>query len=352
MSSMEMGMYPFACDSKPLMDQQEPDIEERVQTSYGSVKVSIYGDRTKHPVVTFHDIGLDSENNFQNFFQFGTVTDFTERFCVYNINAPGQEMDAQPLSDGFVFPTMEGLARIVETVVDHFQLKAFIGFGVGAGANVMLRYALEHQQKLDALVLVNCVASQAGWIEWGYQKVNMNYLRSKGMTAFTVDYLMWHHFGKRLDECNPDIVRQYRAYFQHHPNPANLASFIESYLSRTPIQFSRDGTHGPMLKVPVLQIVGSRSAFIEDSVNVNQHLDPAKTEWIKISEACGLVLDDRPERVTEAMLLFLQGLGFFPSLNVVNIMRKINDAHNGIVRSDEAPEYKSLVTTETGDASF
>lgn len=50
------------------------------------------------------------------------------------------------------------------------------------------------------------------------------------MTAFTVDYLMWHHFGKRLDECNPDIIRQYRAYFQNHPNPKNLAAFIESYL--------------------------------------------------------------------------------------------------------------------------
>lgn len=50
------------------------------------------------------------------------------------------------------------------------------------------------------------------------------------MTAFTVDYLMWHHFGRYTSELNPDIVRQYRAYFQNHPNPRNLALFIESYL--------------------------------------------------------------------------------------------------------------------------
>lgn len=31
---------------------------------------------------------------------------------------------------------------------------------------------------------------------------------------------------------------------------------------------------------------------------------------LKVSDACGLVLDDRPEVVTESMMLFLQGLGF------------------------------------------
>lgn len=60
--------------------------------------------------------------------------------------------------------------------------------------------------------------------------MNISYLRSRGMTAFTVDYLLWHHFGARLDECSDDILRQYRSYFHHHPNPANLAGFIESYL--------------------------------------------------------------------------------------------------------------------------
>lgn len=40
-----------------------------------------------------------ADNNFQNFFQFGTVAEFAEKFCVYNINAPGQEMDAKPFPD-------------------------------------------------------------------------------------------------------------------------------------------------------------------------------------------------------------------------------------------------------------
>ena len=60
--------------------------------------------------------------------------------------------------------------------------------------------------------------------------MNMHYLRNRGMTSFTVDYLMWHHFGNHIDENNIDIVRQYRSFFANLPNPGNLAAFIETYL--------------------------------------------------------------------------------------------------------------------------
>ncbi|MFH4973615.1 hypothetical protein AB6A40_000324 [Gnathostoma spinigerum] len=348
MSSMEMGVYSHSQDSQPLMDFSS-DFEEKVSTSYGLIKVSIYGDRKMTPIVTFHDVGLDSENNFQNFFQFGSVADFTEKFCVYNINAPGQEMDAECLPQNYVYPTMDGLSKIVETCVNHFGLKSFIGFGVGAGANVMLRYAIQNESKLSALILVNCVATSAGWIEWGYQKMNMSYLRSTGMTSFTVDYLMWHHFGRNFDQYNPDIVRQYRAYFQNLPNPSNLASFIECYLNRTPLEFSRDGSAGPCLKVPVLQIVGSGSAFVGDTVEINARLDPARSDWIKISDSCGLVLDDKPEKVTEAMLLFLQGLGYFPTLNVMELMKKFFCDPTKSVNQEDGVILEKI--NETSDAT-
>ncbi|KAK6038433.1 Ndr family protein [Cooperia oncophora] len=118
MASMEM--HSFTRD--PLLDNQVPDlVEERINTAYGKVKISIYGNRSKHPLITFHDLALDSDSNFQNFFQFVSIAEFTEKFCIYNINAPGQEVDAQPLPD---------------------TLQSVIAFGVGVGANVLLRYAV------------------------------------------------------------------------------------------------------------------------------------------------------------------------------------------------------------------
>ncbi|CAI4224327.1 unnamed protein product [Auanema sp. JU1783] len=323
-------MHAFHNQMQPLVDSIAPDMaEEKVDTAHGKVKVSIYGDKKKMPLITFHDLGLDSESNFQNFFQFVSIAEFTEKFCIYNINAPGQEVDAQALPENYVYPSMEGLAKIVESVVDHYKLNTFIAFGVGLGANVLLRYTLANQNRVNALILVNCTNSQAGWVEWGYQKINLRYLRSTGMTNFTVDYLMWHHFGRRLDECSTDIVRQYKVYFQHLPNPVNLASLIECYLNRSTIVMSRDGTSGPQLKVPVLQIVGAGSAFVNETVEVNTGLDPSRADWIKISDSCGLVLDDRPEAVTESMMLFLQGLGYFPTMNVVKLMKKIQETQTG-----------------------
>jgi len=324
--SIEMGVYPTG-EGEPLMNTSE--IEEKVQTSYGLVKVTVYGDRKKHPIVTFHDIGMDADNNFQNFFQFGTVAEFADKFCVYNINAPGQEMDAKPFSENYVFPSMESMPSIIQSVVAHFGFKTFIGFGIGAGANVMLRYALENQNKLDALILINCSAVAAGWVEWGYQKVNIGYLRSQKMTSFTVDYLMWHHFGNRQEECDQDILRQYRGFFYNLPNPGNLGAFIDSYLKRSPIAFSRDGTSGPKLNIPVLQLVGSRSAHVDGTVDVNTKLDPSKSDWVKIGDCSGLVLDDKPEKATESILLFLQGLGYLPAINVTQIVKRLRSYQIG-----------------------
>ncbi|CAI5440378.1 unnamed protein product [Caenorhabditis angaria] len=331
MTSMEM--HSFNRDMQPLMDENTTQLtEERVQTAFGTVKVSIYGDpknKSKVPIITFHDLGLDSESNFQNFFQFVSIAEFADKFCIYNVNAPGQEMDAKPLPDNYEYPSMDGLAKCVEAVAEHFKLNQFICFGVGVGANVLLRYAASNQNRVIALILVNCCSGKAGWVEWGYEKWSVRNLRGVGMTGFTIDYLLWHHFGRRIDQCSSDIVRQYRVFFQHLPNPHNLAAFIEKYIERQPLPISRDGSTGVQLKVPVLQIVGAGSAHVEDTVEVNTKLDPAHADWVKISDSCGLVLDDRPEAVTESMMLFLQGLGYFPTMNVMKLMKQMAETQNG-----------------------
>ena len=36
----------------------------------------------------------------------------------------------------------------------------------------MVLLQLNHPDMVDGLVLVNCSATKAGWMEWGYQKVS------------------------------------------------------------------------------------------------------------------------------------------------------------------------------------
>lgn len=211
-----------------------------------------------------------------------------ENFCVYHVNAPGQEEGAPTLSDEYVFPTMDELSQQLEFVLSHFKLKYMIGFGVGAGANILARFALLHPEKVVALCLVNCPSTSAGWIEWGYQKLNARHLRSKGMTQGVLDYLMWHHFGRNTDERNHDLVQVYKTYFEKNVNPTNLALFIDSYVKRTDLNIERQEAGGKReesktLKMPVLNITGSLSPHVEDTVTLNGRLDPTNSTWMKVS---------------------------------------------------------------------
>lgn len=145
--------------------------EHDVQTSRGKLRVSRQGKDSKPAIITFHDIGQNHTSAFLGFFNFNETRPLLDHFCIYHIDAPGQEENSEDLPEEYLYPTMDELSDMVGEVVDFFDIKRFIGFGVGAGANILSRYALWHPTRVEALVLVELVASNGGWIEWGYQKV-------------------------------------------------------------------------------------------------------------------------------------------------------------------------------------
>uniref|UniRef100_A0A1B6F6K5 Protein NDRG3 n=1 Tax=Cuerna arida TaxID=1464854 RepID=A0A1B6F6K5_9HEMI len=289
------------------LSRDDPSVEEvRVDTDRGTVLVAVQGNRAKPAILTYHDLGLNYVASFQAFFNYSDMRMLLENFSVYHVNAPGQEEGAHPLPDDYEYPTMDELANQLNFVLGHFGLNSIIGLGVGAGGNILARFALNHPNKVEALCLINVVSTQAGWIEWGYQKINARYLKSKGMTQGVLDYLMWHHFGRGTEERNHDLVQVYRTYFERFINPGNLAMFIDSYVRRSDLNMTRNGA---TLSVPVLNISGALSPHMEETVTLNSRLDPTNSSWMKISD-CGMVLEEQPNKVSEALRLFLQGLGY------------------------------------------
>lgn len=280
-------------------------VEERVRTARGDLLVAVKGDRRKPAIITYHDLGLNSAANFQAFFNFVDMRAIMDKFCIYHINAPGQEEGAPPLPEDYIYPTMNDLCHQIDFVLGHFGIRSFIGFGVGAGANVLARYAL-HSSRIDALVLINCTSTQAGWTEWLYQKMNTRQLRSSGMTQGALDYLMWHHFGRSTEDRNHDLAHVYKECFAQ-VNPINLSMFIDSFLRRTDLSISRESK---TIKIPVLNMTGSLSPHVDDTVTFNGRLDPSKTSWMNVSD-CGMVLEEQPAKVAEAFRLFLQGEGYY-----------------------------------------
>lgn len=51
---------------------------------------------------------------------------------------------------------MEELSEQISDVMLHFNLKSFIGLGVGVGANVLVRFALFHPEKVMCLQDLFC----------------------------------------------------------------------------------------------------------------------------------------------------------------------------------------------------
>lgn len=299
--------------SRTLSEDGSTGSKVTVDTPYGPVTAAVSGDPTRPVILSYHDLGLNHVTNFQAFFLYPEMRNVVNNFCIVHVNAPGQEDGAPTLPEGYVYPTMEQLVDTITCVKNHLHLRSFIGFGVGLGANVLARYATKYPNYVDALVLVNCSSTQAGWIEWGYQKLNIRHLRSGTMTTGTVDYLMWHHFGK-LEECNQDLVTVYRQHFERAVNPTNLGLLVDSYIRRSDLAIVRELDPNKkkdvrMIRCQVLNITANLSPHIEDTVTFNGRLDPTLATWMKIQDV-GLVLDEAPGKVVEAFRLFLQGQGY------------------------------------------
>lgn len=322
---MELGDCEML-EIRPPKHQISPDyIEESIDAGFGPITVAQQGVRFRRNssqccIVTFHDLGLNYISNFQAFFNYHLMIPVLERMPVFHINAPGQEDDAEELQDFYTYPTIGQLADGVRTVCNYYGIRQMVCIGVGLGANVMARVAVKNPDIVDGLFLINPVPTTAGWTEWAYQKRNVYYLQNMGVSGFgdygysqvtfpqcVIDYLTWHHFGTSSDERNIDIVNMFKSYFSSFKiRPRNLAALIESYISRDDIGVNRDGLDE--IKCSTLILTGNDSPFLEDSIQMNQRLRQDRSGWMKLFD-CGMAMDEQPQKVAEAFILFVQGLG-------------------------------------------
>ncbi|KAH9396404.1 Protein ndrg3 [Tyrophagus putrescentiae] len=222
-------------------------------------------EKVRPVILTYHDIGLNYFSNFESFFSRLNVRTLLSDFRIFHLNAPGQEeaADGLPETSTYQFP-INGRPGGAGGGGE------FIGFGYGAGANVLSRFALSNADMVEALFLVNPSATTSTWAEWFYQKLNIRALNqpaiadpSSSSTATgntptslntsghdhtlppaTQEYFIWHLFGNTslpdrvTDE---EAVAFYRRYLDSGVvNRRNLAHFIESYIGRPALGISRD----------------------------------------------------------------------------------------------------------------
>lgn len=303
-----------------LVGEGDRPKEDLLDTGKGKMCVAVTGNPTGPALITFHDLALNYLSNFQTFFSTPAMSAVVSRFCIYHVNAPGQEEGARDLSTDAPYPTLDQLSEMVEYVCHNYGISHCICLGVGLGANVLVRLAKRRPRLVDGLILVNCGSQTSGWLDWAYHKINIKSLKKQNSVADSVlEYLSWYHLGNLGGNRSIDVVSLasiYRQHFSQEVNPNNLALLIQSYATRTDLNIAREiAANGKALyganktlQMPVLNMVGEHSPHVESTVTFNGRLDPSKCTWMKIRDA-GMILEEQDEKVAQALILFLQGLG-------------------------------------------
>ncbi|XP_034269994.1 protein NDRG3 isoform X3 [Pantherophis guttatus] len=307
-------------------DCQEHDIE----TAYGVVHVTMRGtSKGNRPVIlTYHDIGLNHKSCFNTFFNFEDMQEITQHFAVCHVDAPGQQEGAPPFPSGYQYPSTDELAEMLPAVLMHLSLKSVIGIGVGAGAYILSKFALNHPDLVEGLVLINIDPCAKGWIDWAASKFS-------GWTTNLVDIVLAHHFGHEELQANLDLIQTYRLHIAQDINQENLQLFVTSYNSRRDLDIERpilgmNEEAAKTLKCPALLVVGDSSPAVEAVVECNSRLDPINTTLLKMADCGGLPQVVQPGKLTEAFKYFVQGMGYMPSASMTRLIRSRTQSSSSV----------------------
>uniref|UniRef100_A0A3Q0RXS1 N-myc downstream regulated 1b n=1 Tax=Amphilophus citrinellus TaxID=61819 RepID=A0A3Q0RXS1_AMPCI len=295
-----------------------PQITEHVETQYGNLHCIMSGTpKANHPVIlTFHDVGLNYKSCFESLFNHQDMQEINRHFPVCHIEAPGQHEAAKTLPAAYTYPSMDQLSEALASVLKHFGFRSIIGLGVGAGAYILARFALNHPDLVDGLVLININPNAKGLMDTFANKITE-------WTQTLPDAVIANLFGKDEIQTNHDLIATYRHLITTTMNQSNVSQFFRSYNHRNALDVERPIPGGNInvrtLKCAALLIVGDNSPAVDVVVDCNSKLNPTTTTLLKMADCGGLPQVDQPAKVIEAFKYFIQGMGYLSSASMTRL---------------------------------
>eukprot|EP00112_Aurelia_sp_Birch-Aquarium-sp1_P009028 Seg2012.5 transcript_id=Seg2012.5/GoldUCD/mRNA.D3Y31 product="Protein NDRG3" protein_id=Seg2012.5/GoldUCD/D3Y31 len=293
-------------------DDFKGELDEKVET-VGDFTVTIQEKAPERKkvasLITFHDIGLN-HSSFKEFFHHEDNLQLWDKFKIYHIDAPGQQHGADKFSSQYQFPSLPQMAKMLITVLEHFNLtKDVIGFGVGAGANVLLHLSMLKPELIVGLVLVDPAGRSAGFREWGEEKLASWHLETKGFSSSSEKFLIWHHFGNKAKKVNMEKVDQYIKELSNNQNAHNMAQFVKAYMNR-PDMFA---DVSKKLACQILILTSENSPYKEEANRLFAALPKQKANIMEVLDLVNVFFED-PGKCGEGMLLLMQGCHLVPTL--------------------------------------
>uniref|UniRef100_A0A673LEY8 Protein NDRG1-like n=1 Tax=Sinocyclocheilus rhinocerous TaxID=307959 RepID=A0A673LEY8_9TELE len=197
----------------------------------------------------------------------------------------------------YTYPSMDQLSETLPMVLNHFGV---IRMAVGAGANILARFALKHPDMVEGLVLINLSVQAEGFMDWAAQKIT-------SWTHALPDTVISHLFGKEEIQNNHELIATFRQSLIANINQSNLQQFVKSYKSRRNLEIERPVQGGNVnartLQCPALLIVGDNSPAVDAVVRT-------------------------PGKLIEAFKYFIQGMGYMPSASMTRLARSRTASNN------------------------
>jgi len=245
----------------------------------GPMSVYVQGDleRLREGVVflTVHGAG-SSFNNWLDFAGDVSMEDIRRRALFLHVSLPGQQPGAEDLPKDFVFPGIEAIGMNLVTILDHLRVKQVVGLGDGAGANIILRFAMNHPSRVHGVLVIN----------------------TEGVGSAGVKEIIK---GK---------IKEIKTRNGEELNKKNVSKFSDAYKKRSAMLTRLN----KQITFDVLMITGVNSKCVGDTETMQKEITAGLCSMIKVEEVVD-PLAEAPDKVAEALILFCQGQGLMPTIN-------------------------------------
>mmetsp|Transcript_11134 Transcript_11134/g.22173 ORF Transcript_11134/g.22173 Transcript_11134/m.22173 type:complete len:322 (-) Transcript_11134:158-1123(-) len=261
-------------------------------------------------VLMLHDIGMNSVRCFETFTNYCRSN---PRECpqflalpLLFLDAPGHEDGAEPIAEVDPWPKMDSFNKTLEVIRSRFELKRVIGFGVGAGATVLLHHALSSPSMYTGLVLVSPSIGAPGYVEHIRLRAAIYYMWYSGvMTEWMRTWFLQRWFTPDTIEFNHPLREKFLEVLETTPS-MNIARYASAYINRPNIA-------GLLQELPrsirILVVAGRDSVIYEDILDHMLELGPGRSTLAEYMDVGALVLEEKPAECAETISLFFQGLG-------------------------------------------
>ena len=273
---------------RDLLDMMlEVDVSEKrtlqvVETPAGSFHVSIAGNRNRNAIITLHEIGLNSDTTFDDLFYHPSAKTLRSRWCLYNINVPGQHAGCE---ESIEYPRIEVIIESLGVVLNQLGILRCVALGYGAGAYMMSAFANKHPGTVRALILINAVIGGSSCRDYSVFNSTSVVLENHGLIPTVRELLFGYYGGDSRFATRRELIAAFDAKFDQQ-NPVNLASFMGVYARRETLQLN--------MQIPVLSIYGSLSPEVTRYRLIFQGLANVKIFEIP---GCTFPLAETPETV-------------------------------------------------------